>query len=220
MIKNLALFVCSVLILGGTIASPKQVHSESSNAFILDKHNDVQIKTKNNPVWQDAEIKTTLNTGDSIRTGRASKTTLKYTDGTVTRLGANSMIRLQASTEKRSNLRLLIGKLWLKVTRGDENLRIETPSAVASILGTELFISNTFANVSHITTLDGLVRVENKNGEKTLVKAGEWVEVVPGKPLEQPTKFNWDELRNTERFLLDPDFKPEPKTFQEEEMWR
>jgi len=38
--------------------------------------------------------------------------------------------------------------------------------------------------------------------------------------LEQPTKFDWDLLKNTERFLLDPDFKPEPKSFQEEEMWR
>jgi hypothetical protein len=38
--------------------------------------------------------------------------------------------------------------------------------------------------------------------------------------MEEPTPFNWNELKVNERFLLDPSFKPSPNDFKEESNWR
>jgi len=117
-------------------------------------------------------------------------------------------------------LKLLVGKLWLKVKKAKGLFTIETPTAIASVLGTELLVSNDNNNISHVTTLDGLVEVKSSKGDKVLVKPGQWVEIIPGKKMEEPTPFDWKQLKNNEKFLLDPTFKPSPNDFKEESTWK
>lgn len=219
MFKKIAYITLPIIVFSLSFNNP--AHSDSDRATILSMHNRVQAKTSSNPVWQMAHIDKGLSSGDSIRTGVASRVEIKYSDGTITRLGPNSVIRInQDSSPKRTGIRLLLGKLWLKVTKGNGQLKIHTPTAVASVLGTELFVSNDEKNVSHVTTLEGLVEVEDNQGDKTLVKPGEWVEIAPGKKMDPPTPFDWVTLKRNERFMLDPDFVPTASDFQEDNSWK
>lgn len=219
MLKKIVTASISMIVLASSLSVP--AFSESGRAVILSMHNKVQAKTVGNPVWQMAHIEKSLNSGDSIRTGVASRVEVKYSDGTITRLGPNSVMRINSDNQaKRTGIRLLLGKLWLKVTKGNGELKVETPTAVASVLGTELFVSNDEKNISHVTTLEGLVEVTGNQGDKTLVKPGEWVEIEPGKTMEKPTLFDWVALKKNERFMLDPDFKPSPNDFKDDSSWK
>ena len=218
-LNKLIITSVSLIVLASSFVSP--AYSGSSRAVIVNMHNKVQAKTQSNPVWQMAHIDKNLDGGDSIRTGVGSRAEIKYSDGTVTRLGSNSLMRVSLNSQtKRTGIRLLLGKLWLKVTRGNGELKVETPTAIASVLGTELLVTNDDKNISHVTTLDGLVEVTGNQGDKTLVKPGEWVEIVPGQQMEKPTPFDWASLKKNERFMLDPTFVPSPDDFKDDSSWR
>lgn len=221
MLKKILIAVLPIIVLSTATYSPL-AYSSSKSAVLVDMHNKVQVKTSSS-VWKLANLNNDLNTGDSIRTGVGSRAEIRYIDGTITRLGPSSVMRIEnkdIKEPKRTGIRLLLGKLWLKVTKGNGLLKIQTPTATASVLGTELFVSNNEKNVSHITTLEGLVEVSDNQGDKTLVKPGEWVEIVPGEKLEKPTKFDWDQLKRNERFMLDPTFKPAINDFNDDSNWK
>lgn len=217
--KNLfSVFLVAVITFSSSFTLESK--SSSSSAIISNFHNKVQSKKFQTGAWKVASVNKVLESGDSIRTGSFSRAEVKYTDGSVSRLGSNSLMKIEVQNEKRSNLKLLVGKLWLKVSKGNGKLTISTPTAVASVLGTELLVMNDEKNVSHVTTLDGLVEVTGNNGDKTLVKPGEWVEISPNKNMEKPTKFDWAALKRNEKFMLDPNFIPTPEEFKEDSNWK
>lgn len=214
-------FSYSLIAIILSINTNLSAYSTESNAKITDLHNNVQKKNLSNLKWKSSSLEEKLFYGDSIRTGKASRVEVKYTDGTVSRIGSNSILKIKENKKgERISLKLLVGKLWLKVTKGQGLFTIETPTAIASVLGTELLVTNNNNNVSHVTTLDGLVEVKGSKGDKVLVKPGNWVEIFPNKKMEEPTPFNWNELKANERFLLDPSFKPSPNDFKEESNWK
>jgi ferric-dicitrate binding protein FerR (iron transport regulator) len=220
-VKKISTLTLGLVMLAGSLAVTEPAQSISAAAVISGLHNKVQAKTALKPVWQFVGVQTPLGYGDSVRTGSASRAEITYSDGTQTRLGSNSLIKINAKpAEKRSNIRLLFGKLWLKVTKGKGLLRVETPTAVASVLGTELLVSNSGKNVSEVTTLDGLVEVTDKLGDKTLVKPGMWVQIEPGKKMGEPTPFDWDALKKNERLMLDPSFVPTEENSGEDSNWK
>jgi len=220
-LKKIFSFSLAAGVITGSMFISGEARSDAGGAILLHMHNKVQAKTSKKPVWQFVHANTTLRSGDSIRTGSGSRAEIKYSDGTISRLGSNSLMRINIkSSEKRSNLRLLVGKLWLKVTKGKSQLKVETPTAVASILGTELLVTNDEKNISHVTTLDGLVEVTGNQGDKTLVKPGMWVEIAPGKKMDTPTPFDWKSLKKNERFMLDPTFLPKADDFKEVNNWK
>lgn len=191
-----------------TLSITSEAYSTSGMATITSMHNRVQEKTSSNPSWHKSQIKSILHAGDSIRTGSLSRAEITYSDGTVTRIGPHTVMRVSEHSAQRTNLKLITGKLWLKVSKGNGRLQIQTPTATAAVLGTELLVTNDENDISHVTTLDGLVEVTGSEGDKMLVKPGEWVEIAPGKKIEAPTKFDWDSLKKNERFMLDTSFVP------------
>ncbi len=188
------------MILGGFTAAPETYGAASST--VSHTLGTVQVRTRVG--WRATHSGARLWPGMTLRTGRGSRIQLQYDDGSVVRLGSNSLMRIRPAR----NLRLLKGKTWIKKQKNNQRLRVRTPIAHATVLGTELFVSHSDKNVSHVTTLTGEVQVETEKGEKTLVTAGNWVEIEPDKPLEVPTKFDWNELKKQERLLLDLDFIP------------
>lgn len=192
-----------------------EAESAGSSARISSTFGTVQARSRGG--WRRAFRSQALYPGMTIRTGSRSRTQIRYNDGSVIRLGSRSVIRVRNSR----NVRLLRGKSWIKKRRNNKRIRVRTPIAVASVLGTELFVSHNDKNISHVTTLTGLVEVEKiESKEKTLVKPGMWVEIEPDKTLEEPTKFDWNTLKKKERFLLDPNFiPPDTGEFEEEEDW-
>lgn len=214
MIKKLALSSISLAILFGTL-QPQEAYSARTSAKITSMFGKVQMKYPQKS-WKRAIKNRQLSSGSSVRTGRRSRTELRYSNGSRARLGSNTLVRVKGT----GNTKVVRGKTWIKKPKNAKKMKIRTPSAVATVVGTELFVSHNGEGVSHVTTFTGSVEVENMRGERALVPAGHWVEIEPDKPLEKPTKFDWDKLRKKERFLLDPNFIPGEDDIVDEEDWR
>lgn len=166
--------------------------------------------------WRQAIPRQRLFPGMNLRTGDRSRTDVRYDDGSMVRVGARTLITIHDVR----NLALLRGKTLIQKQPGSQRFQVRTPIAHATVLGTELFVSHNDENVSHVTTLDGLVEVEDSMGHRQTVHPGEWVEIVPGQPIEKPTKFDWNTLRRNERFLLEPGFIPTENEALDDQSWQ
>jgi ferric-dicitrate binding protein FerR (iron transport regulator) len=205
MFKQISMALLSTFLVAGSFAVAPVSYGAGASATVTHVLGTVQVRTRAG--WRGTFSNVKLWPGMSLRTGRNSRTQIRYDDGSVVRLGSNSLMRVQPSR----SVRLLRGKSWLKKTKNDQRFQVRTPMAQATVLGTELFVAHSEErNASHVTTLTGLVEVESNKGETVMVKAGQWVEIEPDKALEQPTPFDWNELKKKERLLLDMDFKPAP----------
>ncbi|MGV3524259.1 MAG: FecR family protein [Candidatus Sericytochromatia bacterium] len=203
-LKNMALAgLLSVLALSPLTLVPA---AEGAGAAATVTHVFGSLQVRTNAGWRGSVPSQRLFPGMTLRTGDRSRGQIRYDDGSVVRLGSRTVLRVREARD----LRMMRGKAWVQKQKNGQKLRIRTPVAQATVLGTELFVSHNDENRSHVTTLTGLVQVENEAGETTMVEAGMWVEIEPGKPLEAPTKFDWNELKKTERFLLDLNFVPAP----------
>lgn len=213
--KKVSLGLMSAAVLLGSLAIAPQSEGAAPSSTITHVLGTVQVRTRAG--WRGSVTGTRLYPGMTLRTGKSSRTQLRYDDGSVVRLGSNSVLRVRNAQD----LRLVKGKTWIKKQKSNQKVRVRTPVAHATVIGTELFVSHNEENISHVTTLTGIVEVENDRGEKTMVNPGEWVEIEPDKPLEKPTKFDWDELKKNERLLLDLDFVPTPDDSGEDnEDWK
>ena len=86
--------------------------------------------------WQKASPPQKINSGTWIRTGPSASAALVLPNKTQTRIAKNSELLLK-SKEKKSEVKLKLGKLWSKTNKKPVELKINAPNAVASIRGTE-----------------------------------------------------------------------------------
>jgi ferric-dicitrate binding protein FerR (iron transport regulator) len=216
MFKQITLATLSLAVISASIFMAPQAESAASSAKVTHAFGTVQARSGS--AWNSARNNTALYPGMTLRTGRNSRSEIRYTDGSVVRLGSRTVIRVRAAKD----LRLLRGKTWIKKQHDkSQRMHIRTPIAVATVIGTELFVSHNEKNISHVTTLNGVVEVSNEQGETKKVGPGEWVEIEPNKPMEDPTKFDWNALKKQERFLMDLDFVPSSKELAElDEDWK
>lgn len=214
MLKQVMMTGLACVLSLGALAISQPGQSAGASATLTHLLGSVQAHTQAG--WRASVQGQRLYPGMTLRTGNKSRLQLRYDDGSVVRLGARSVMRLRAAQD----LRLLRGKAHIQKQKNAQQLRIRTPIAQAAVLGTELFVSHNDQNISHVTTLTGKVEVTGELGDKQFVNPGEWVEIEPGKKLEKPTPFDWEELKRQERFLLDLDFVPKPGELDNSEDWK
>jgi hypothetical protein len=213
--KPMFLSALALIVLASSLWAATPSHSAAGQAgAIASTFGTVQARGYQG--WGKAFRNQALFDGQTVRTGSRSRAEIRYQNGAITRLGSNTLLRVRGTQD----MRLLRGKTWIKKPKNAQRMTIRTPIAVASIVGTELFISHSDNNTSHVTTLNGVVEVTGELGDKQTVNPGEWVEIEPGKPLEKPTKFDWNTLKKQERFLIDPDFIPAPDEPDNDEDWK
>ncbi|MBC7545562.1 MAG: FecR domain-containing protein [Candidatus Sericytochromatia bacterium] len=161
----------------------------------------VQARTAGGSQWAPGRVRRLYAPGDALRTGRNARAEIAFLDGTITRLAAHSQLRLAGKPQ--SFGRLLLGKLWFKVTKQHAPIHIETPGAVASVMGTELLVSVDNQEGTHVTCLEGHVNVKGDVGDVVKLTAGQWTDVRKGAAPDAPTPFNWGKLKASE-ILLQP----------------
>lgn len=105
---------------------------------------------------------------DLIRTGSGGTTRLSFDDGSVVVLSSSSLLRLDEMGKKdgrpRVLLRLLGGQVRATVSKaygtGEGRFEIETPTAVASVRGTEFIVTyDTVSADSEVICIEGSVEV-------------------------------------------------------------
>ncbi len=147
-------------------------------------------------VSAETSTETALNPGkpldneDKIITGDNSFTAIMYLDDkTLVKVMENSELTIRGSRGAsgiNKELDIAYGKLSAKIAKQKGNdFRISTPTSVASVKGTDLFISSNPIEGDLFVLIEGLIEVINSiTGETTQVKKGETATSTPDGSLD------------------------------------
>ena len=102
---------------------------------------EVKIDMVTNPGWQAASIGGKLANGDKLETGTASFGSIMFLDRSMIKVRENTKFTVKSKrTVKReleTDINVAVGEMNIKTTTGSK-FKIQTPTSVASVKGTEL----------------------------------------------------------------------------------
>lgn len=174
----------------------KPAIGDNPSLFIAEVKNDVKVKKGDSGKWQDAKPKMALAMNDSVKTGKASYATLKFS------YPEDNCFKLDQSTEimvgelvkgndvplKKVNMKMLKGGTWAKlkgVKSKDFDFTLTTPNTVAAISGTALATIVYDKEDTYFCACDGMIQIGHpgksvtiKRCQGTMVKGG----VAPSAP--------------------------------------
>ncbi len=139
--------------------------------------NDVQRIAMPTQQTAPATVRTVLHAPDRLRTGRASRAELESPDGTITRLGANTLFAFDRATRE---LRLEQGSVLFHSPTGKGGGTVHSPSASASVLGTTIIAAATPDGGFKLLVLEGRAQVDFAAGARLALDAGQMTFVRPG----------------------------------------
>jgi hypothetical protein len=179
------------------ITSSQSVFAQNDKdiALVLKTIGKVSINRTGNSRWVKAQKGSRLNSGNVMHTGEKSLAAIVFTDDkSLLKVRSKSRITIKGKREKtgiKKTIFMRLGELWARVTKGSY-YRVETPSGVAAVKGTEFYILFGEDGLMKIFCVDGLIDYLHRLGNIEL-KAGEVGESRPDAP---PTKrpFKADEL--------------------------
>lgn len=158
-------------------------------ALVLKTLGNVQLNQEGRQGWRSAQRGHRLNSGEIVRTSDRSLAAIVFTDDkSLLKVRANSRVKIQGKREEKSifkKLTLGFGEIWAKVTKQDTEMRVETPSGVATVKGTEFnALFNEENNDFIIFCREGLMELFNQYGQM-LLGADEIARMRPGTPPER-----------------------------------
>ncbi|HPT44428.1 MAG TPA: FecR family protein [Candidatus Rifleibacterium sp.] len=134
-----------------------------------------------------------LFSGDLLETLRESKAVLTYTDGTTMRIKERTLVEVQPMS-----IKVFKGKTWYKFTKRGSEFKIETPTLIAGIRGTEFEVTVTSRKRSAVSVVEGAVAVKSiASGKALLLRPGMATHCEPGAEMVKAYKFN-TEKKNAE----------------------
>ena len=131
---------------------------------VLTPKGDVAIQPAGETTWTPAEDEVMLSVGDGIRTGAASTATLRFQDGSIARINAESTLVLAALSDDEGqsvSLQLVTGEVWSRVQQlaPGGSFDVRTPTTLALVRGTEFNVSVDAAGETVVETLEHSVDV-------------------------------------------------------------
>ncbi|MFC1559092.1 FecR domain-containing protein [Gemmatimonadota bacterium] len=110
-----------------------------------------------------------LNHGDALYTSDNTRAAIRFTDdGSIMRMNGGCELQIRAEGERtamRKTLTVEFGELWARINRRENaEYRIETPTAVAAVKGTEFYVRVDSDGATTIITIDGVLDFFNDVG--------------------------------------------------------
>lgn len=110
-----------------------------------------------------------LNHGDNLLTGDNTRAAIRFADdGSIMRMNAGCTLQIRAEGERtalRKTIDIDFGEIWAKVNKSENaEYRIETPTAVAAVKGTEFYVRVESDGTTTIITIDGVLDFFNDVG--------------------------------------------------------
>jgi hypothetical protein len=151
-------------------------------ALVLKVTGDAKVKAGYRN-WSQLAKGQRLNSGDKIKTGDDALVALIFTDDkSMLKIRSDAEVSLGGErTSKGITKRLAmdVGQMWAKVNPKGAGFRLETPSGVAAVKGTEFYgVVDSFGNTT-IIGIDGLVELLNEFGS-VLVGKGQTGQITKG----------------------------------------
>ncbi len=145
-------------------------------ALLFKTRGKVEVFHTQDPKWRPARRGTRLNSGDMLRTGDQSLAAIVFTDDkSLMKVRSRSDVVIRGERKKTSiakRVYMEVGEVFVRAERQRAEFRLETPTGVAAVKGTEFYgIVNESGNMM-IVAIKGIVELINKYGS-VLVNAGE-----------------------------------------------
>ena len=169
------------------------LYSANVVAAIASLKGDVKIRETDSSKYSSAYKGQMIQNGNWIKTGDNVFLSIIFLDGTNVKIHQKTEIEIKSSrltaTELNTNMYIAEGEAWSTVNeQGNGDFKIETPTAVASVKGTEFDINYNFNTSSTILkVISGEVEFGNDDIGKILANAMEGSEI--NKDTKEPTKY-------------------------------
>ena len=164
-----------------------------------------EVREAQQASWRPAAAKQTLFATNFVRTLDMSRMAILFTDRTQVRLAANSTLQIKeaAGTDAKTTINLNSGRSWVTSKAPPQGLRMETPSAVAAIRGTEWEMAVDEEGRATLTVFSGEVEFFNDHGN-VLVGAYEQARAEKGKaPVKLQLRVSRDRVQWVSAFAVD-----------------
>jgi len=166
------------------------------NAVVSYVYGEAKVQKEKKTVWSVLTLGEAVPQGSRIRTGKASSVELTFEDKNSLFIKSNTELGISSSQKRGETYRVnqfyletgrVINKLK-QATGSDSRLEITTPSAIASVRGTEFRVSVDQEAATRAEVLEGTVNVSGQ--DKTLaITQGEGTYVAKGAPPIAPQKL-------------------------------
>ena len=138
----ISVILLTALLLTYLLPVRLEAQEAKSVALVFKVSGTLDIKRRNSNSWVRGKRGDLLDSGDQLKTGARSLTTILFQDDkSVLKVGSNSEMTINAQRQEKSlfkKLYLGLGSLWMKITeKEDQQFSVETPTSVASIKGSE-----------------------------------------------------------------------------------
>jgi|Deesub1362B_J571_1020462.scaffolds.fasta_scaffold01398_2 hypothetical protein len=177
-------------------------------ALLFKTKGKVEIFRLSQKKWFSGKRGLRLNSGDKVRTGDESLAAVVFTDDkSLMRIRSRSDVTIRGEREKKSITKrvfLQIGEVFVKIKKQRGIFRLETPTGVAAVKGTQFYGIVDEQGTTFIVAIEGVVELINKYGS-VLVSAGETGrsdgKSAPTKEKTDPSKRpTWGEEEEGEEF--------------------
>lgn len=167
--------------------------------------NDVKVV---NQAPRPAVIGDTIQGQTAVTTGTKSRAELKFSDQTLTRLGSNTMFRLNEGVR---DLRLEEGVILLQVPKKLGSTKVHTAAVTAAVTGTTILIEFQPNGTIKIIVLEGELNIymNDSPGEFLTLRPGDMiVTTADATSLPTPVQVDLERLLATSGLINDPAFGP------------
>ncbi len=180
-----------VLLTPGLVSQSLRGIVVGREAVLVEAVGLVEIQVGGGTEWQSAVSGQVIVAGDRIRTGESSAATLSFFDGSTTSVGSRGEVAVSQLASRRDGFaEVIVLQQWAGQTYNTvralpdaaSRFRVETPTAVAAVLGTEFSIEVGADGGTEVMVVEGLVEVAG-NGDVILVSAGQVATVEPPQPM-------------------------------------
>jgi hypothetical protein len=147
-----------------------------TESTVVEVINEVSILSGEGLQATPAELNARFKAPDFLQTGRRSRARLEADDGTITRIGSNTLFSFD---EKNRSINLKRGSLLFHSPEGRGGGRVVTASATASVVGTTIIVAATTNGGFKLLVLEGTAQVAYPDGSIHLLQAGQMTFVLP-----------------------------------------
>jgi hypothetical protein len=140
------------------------------NLKVIEAVNSVEITDESTRKKHSAKVDETFHFGSVLATGAKSRAELNAPDGTVTRVGANSLFSIN---EQKREINLQKGTLLFHSPTGKGGGTIKSPGATAGVVGTSIIVSATSDGGFKLLVLEGSAKATLPGGKSISIGAGQ-----------------------------------------------
>lgn len=146
-------------------------------AKFIEVVNEVQVADSAESSAIPVTVEDIFSTPQVLISGRRSRAQLQAEDGTITRVGSNTVFSF---SEDSRDVYLKRGSLLFNSPEGRGGGKVVTASAVATVLGTTLIVSATRDGGFKVLVMEGHADVSYTDGTTVRLEAGQMTFVLPG----------------------------------------